>query len=117
MADAKLPRNDARPNSGRGHLDDLEPDVVGQRPSVDEDAAKLVDSALTFEAKISEKRKILINYFSLKINCIYEIIFLSLEEMEHNNDTHYILQKSIFLILPPTLGIAYTTINAEEIKK
>jgi hypothetical protein len=31
--------------------------VVGQRSAIDEDAAKLVDAALSFEAKISEKRE------------------------------------------------------------
>ena len=55
MTDAKLTRNDARPNSGRGHLDDLESDVIGKRPAVDEDASQLVDAALTFEANKSQR--------------------------------------------------------------
>jgi len=58
VTDAKLTRNDARPDAGRGHLDDLQPDVVGQGPAVDEDAAELVDAALTFETnKLQKKSK------------------------------------------------------------
>jgi hypothetical protein len=46
MADAELPADDAWPDPGRGHLDNLEPDVVGQRPAVDENAAQLIHAAL-----------------------------------------------------------------------
>lgn len=35
---AQLSGYDARPHAGRGHLDDLQPYVVGQRPAVDEHA-------------------------------------------------------------------------------
>ena len=49
MADPQLAADDARSYAGRRHLDDLEPDVVGQRPPVDEDAAELVDAALALE--------------------------------------------------------------------
>ena len=55
VTDAKLTRNDARSNSGRGHFDDLESDVIGKRPAVDEDASQLVDAALTFEANKSQR--------------------------------------------------------------
>ena len=46
MADAQLARDDAGPHPGRRHLDDLEADVVGQRPTVDEHAAQLVHASL-----------------------------------------------------------------------
>ena len=46
MADAQLARDDAGPHAGRRHLDDLEADVVGQRPAVDEHAAQLVHAPL-----------------------------------------------------------------------
>ena len=66
VADAQLPRDDARPDAGGRHLDDLQPDVVGQRPAVDEDAAQLVDAALTFETSKSQGReKIEVDHRSL----------------------------------------------------
>lgn len=43
---AQLSGYDARPHAGRGHLDDLQPYVVGQRPAVDEHATQLVHPAL-----------------------------------------------------------------------
>ena len=49
MADPELARDDAGADAGGGHLDDLEADVVGQRPAVDEHAAQLVDAALACE--------------------------------------------------------------------
>ena len=49
MGDAELARDDAGPHARSGHLDDLEADVVGQRPAVDEHAAQLVDAALACE--------------------------------------------------------------------
>ena len=58
MTDAQLTRDDARPDPGGRHLDDLQPDVVGQRPPVDEDPAQLVDAALTFETSKLQRRKI-----------------------------------------------------------
>ena len=47
VGDAQLARDDARPHARRRQLDDLQPDVVGQRAAVDEHAAQLVDAALT----------------------------------------------------------------------
>jgi hypothetical protein len=46
VADAQLAADDAGADAGGRHLDDLEPDVVGQRPPVDENAAQLVDPTL-----------------------------------------------------------------------
>lgn len=43
---AQLAGDNAGPNAVMGHLHDLVPDVVGERPAVDEHAAELVDSAL-----------------------------------------------------------------------
>ena len=43
----ELPGDDAGPDPGRRHLDDLESDVVGERPAIDEHAPQLVDSTLT----------------------------------------------------------------------
>jgi hypothetical protein len=46
VADAQLAADDAGADAGGRHLDDLEPDVVGQRPPVDKNAAQLVDPTL-----------------------------------------------------------------------
>ena len=46
MADPQLSGDDARPDAGRRHLDDLEADVVGQGATVDEHPAQLVHPAL-----------------------------------------------------------------------
>ena len=53
VADAQLPGDDAGPNAGGGHLDDLEADVVGQRPPIDEHPAQLVDAPLACEEGMS----------------------------------------------------------------
>ena len=53
MADAQLPGDDAGANAGGGHLDDLEADVVGQRPPIDEHPAQLVDAPLACEEGMS----------------------------------------------------------------
>ena len=53
VADAQLPGDDAGANAGGGHLDDLEADVVGQRPPIDEHPAQLVDAPLACEEGIS----------------------------------------------------------------
>jgi hypothetical protein len=47
MTDAELPADDAWPDPGGRHLDNLEPDMVGQRPTVDENAPQLVHAALS----------------------------------------------------------------------
>ena len=47
VADTELPGDHTGPDAGSGHLDNLEPDVVGQGAAVDEEAAELVDTALT----------------------------------------------------------------------
>ena len=49
MTDPQLSGDHTRPHPSRCHLDDLQPDVVGQGPSVDEDSPELVDSALSLE--------------------------------------------------------------------
>ena len=46
MADSQLAGDDAWPDAGRRHLDDLEADVVGQGATVDEHPAELVHPAL-----------------------------------------------------------------------
>ena len=46
VADPELPADDAGPHPGGRHLDDLEADVVGQRPAVDEDSPQLIDPSL-----------------------------------------------------------------------
>ena len=43
----QLPRDDARAHSGRRQFHNLQPDVIGQRPPVDEDSAQLIDTPLT----------------------------------------------------------------------
>lgn len=48
----QLSRYDARPYTGRGHLDDLVPYVVRQRTSVYENPAELVYTALSCNEKI-----------------------------------------------------------------
>ena len=52
MADPELSTDDTRPHSRRSHLNDLQPDVVGQGAAVDEDPAQLVHSALALEDDI-----------------------------------------------------------------
>ena len=47
MRHPELPGDDAGPDPGRRHLDDLEPDVVRERPAIDEHAPQLGDSTLT----------------------------------------------------------------------
>ena len=47
VRDAQLTRDDARSRALRGHLDDAHADARGQRTTVDEHAAQLVDSSLT----------------------------------------------------------------------
>ena len=47
MGNPELARNDAGSHAGRCHLDDFQPDVVGQRAAVDEHATQLVHSTLT----------------------------------------------------------------------
>ncbi len=47
VGDAQLSRDDARTDSGCRQFDDLQADVVGQRPAVDKDTAQLINTALT----------------------------------------------------------------------
>ena len=47
MRDPELPGDVARPDPVVSEFDDPLPDDVGQRSAVDEDAAKLVDAAVT----------------------------------------------------------------------
>ena len=46
MADAQLSGDDAWPDAGSRHLDDLEADVVGEGAPVDEHPAELVHPTL-----------------------------------------------------------------------
>lgn len=47
MRDAKLSRNIAGSDAVVGQFDDPLSDDIGQRPTVDEDSAKLIDTAVT----------------------------------------------------------------------
>ena len=47
MTDPELAGDDAGPDPGRRHLDDLEPDVIGEGPAIDEHTPQLVDATLT----------------------------------------------------------------------
>ena len=55
MADPQLSADHTRPNSGRGHLYNLQPDVVGQRPAVNEDPSQLIHPALPLEGVAREE--------------------------------------------------------------
>ena len=59
MWDPELPWDDTWPDTGRGHLNDLESDVVGQGASIDENTAQLVDTALPCWEKIDKSDKFL----------------------------------------------------------
>lgn len=61
---AELPRDHAGAHARRRHLHDLEADVVGQRPPVDEHAAQLVHAALSCgggERALVKRRPVLLN--------------------------------------------------------
>ena len=47
VAHSELPADDAGPHPGGRHLDDLEADVVRERPAVDEDSPQLIDPPLS----------------------------------------------------------------------
>ena len=49
MTDPQLSADHTRPHARRGHLDDLQSDVIWKRTAVDEDSSELVDSPLTLE--------------------------------------------------------------------
>ena len=46
VADPELPADDAGPHAGGRHLDDLQPDVIRERPAVDKDSPQLINPAL-----------------------------------------------------------------------
>ena len=52
MRHPQVAADDARPEALGGQLDDLEPDVVGQGPPIDEHPAQLVDPALACEREV-----------------------------------------------------------------
>ena len=56
MADPQLPADDTGPHPRRGHLDDPQPDLVGQGSPVDKDPAQLVDPALALELITTRKQ-------------------------------------------------------------
>ena len=49
VANPELPADDAGPHPGGRHLDDLEADVVRERPAVDEDSPQLIDPPLPWK--------------------------------------------------------------------
>jgi len=49
MTDPQLPADHTGANTGGGHLDDLEPDMVGEGTAVDENSTQLVHTALALE--------------------------------------------------------------------
>ena len=49
MADSQLPADHTGSHPGCRHLDDLEPDVVGEGAPVDEHPAQLIDPTLALE--------------------------------------------------------------------
>jgi len=55
MADPQLAADHTGPDPRRRHLYDLQPDVVGQGASIDEDPAQLVDPALALEGIAGEE--------------------------------------------------------------
>ena len=57
MRHPELPGDDAGPDPGRRHLDDLEPDVVGQGASVDVDSPQLIYTALAPRGSHACRRK------------------------------------------------------------
>ena len=66
MADPELPGDDTRPDAGRRHLDDLEPDVVGQRSAVDEHSAELVHPTLAWNKSVLSVR-----YVSYRVDHLF----------------------------------------------
>ncbi len=56
MADPQLSTDHTRPDPRRRHLYNLEPDMVGQGPPVDEDPAQLVDPTLALEGVAGKER-------------------------------------------------------------
>ncbi len=51
VADPELAGDHAGSDASRCHLDDFQADMIGQRPAIDEDTAKLIDSSLTCERR------------------------------------------------------------------
>lgn len=51
VTDSELSRDDARPDTSRSHLDNLESDVIGKRSPIDEDTSQLVYPSLTCRLK------------------------------------------------------------------
>ena len=68
VRDAQRPADDARTRTLRRHLYDLQPDVVRQRATIDEDAAQLVDPALA--CHVTQNNKIRKSYFKVAV-CIF----------------------------------------------
>ena len=56
MADPQLSADDTGPHPRCSHLDDLQPDVVGQWTPIDKHPAQLIDPALTLEGVAREQR-------------------------------------------------------------
>ena len=52
MRDTQLAGDVAGPNPQLGQLDDPDPDVVGQRPTVDKHPSKLVDLAILVQLRV-----------------------------------------------------------------
>ncbi len=56
MADPQLAADDTGPHPRRRHLYDLQPDMVGQGASIDEDPTQLINSSLALEGIAGEER-------------------------------------------------------------
>ena len=55
MTDPQLSADHTGPHARRGHLDDLQADVIWKWTSIDEDSSELVDSPLTLERVAGEQ--------------------------------------------------------------
>ena len=68
VRDAQLPGDDARTDSRRRQLDDLQPDVVRQRAAVDEHSAELIDATLAYNSDTFQWRGELDNWINIQIH-------------------------------------------------
>ena len=55
MTDSELAADHTRPHPRRGHLYDLQSDVIGKRSAIDEHSSELVDSPLALEGVTGEQ--------------------------------------------------------------
>ena len=57
MTDPQLSADHTGPHARRGHLHNLQSDVIWKRPAVDEDSSELVHPALALEGVSREQRR------------------------------------------------------------